>query len=263
MMEDKKKSKAFPTFVLILAILFIGTGVAVQFGYLDPVLEQIGLKEKKQSTKKDGNTNANSNTTIEEGKLDTNSEQVKSLYNRVSNITSKEYSTYYYEQDKLLTDNMDNKFRLLLAFNTLSKVDNSEISEEEMKNAYANLFGKIEYKGESFDADCIEYKYDTSKSAYFASSKEVCPSTGCKTKKEEILSAYQYADRVEITTVVAFSNTCDLKYYKDYKYANLVLEGSEYSKKLLEENQDKFDHYVYTFALNEGKYIFTGVSKEV
>lgn len=258
-MEDKKKSKAFPTFVLLLGILFVGLGVVCQLGYLDPVLESIGLKEvKNNNNDKVDNTNS---TTIEEGSLDITSEQILTLYNKVSNTKSKDYNNYYFMQDKLLVENMDNKFRLLLAFNSINDTQQG-LTNDKMKEAYANIFGDLEYKAESFDSNCIEYTYDDKTLMYTASSSTTC-SSGCNSKQEEILSAYQYADRIEITTVVAFINTCELKYYKDYKYSNTVLEGVEYSKGILNNNKDKFDRYIYTFTLKDGKYIFTGVAKEV
>lgn len=262
MIEDKKKSKAFPTFVLLLAIILIGLGVACQFGYLDPVLEKIGLKEKttKKSTNKE---TTNNNSTIEEGALDISSEQVTNLYKKVSNTTSKKYSTYYFEQDKLLVENMDNAFRLMLAFNnTVSTSDTDSRTDEQMKTSYSDLFGSVEYKAEDFDSNCMEYKYDSKTTTYTKSSSTACTSS-CNAKKEAITSAYQYADRIEITTIVAFVDTCNFKYYKDYKYSNKVLEGVEYNNTTLEDNKDKFDHYIYTFTLKDNNYVFTGVSKEV
>lgn len=264
-MEDKKKSKAFPIFVLLLGIIFVGLGVVCQLGYLDPVLENIGLKEKNTNSKSDGNNkidNTNS-TTIEEGNLDVTNEQVVTLYNKISNTKSKDYDNYYYMQDKLLVENMDNKFRLLLAFNHITSTEDTRTNEE-MQNAYADLFGNLEYKAEAFDSNCREYTYDEKTLLYAPSSKaSTCPNGGCNSKKEEIISAYQYADRIEITTAVAFMNTCELKYYKDYKYSNVVLEGQEYAKGILNTHKDKFDHFIYTFSLKEGKYVFVGVEKEV
>ncbi len=262
MIEEKKKSKAFPIFVLFLGIVLIALGVVCQLGYLDPVLEQIGLKEA--SKEENNNTGENTNsTTIEEGSLEVNNEQVVSLYNKVNQTASQNYSDYYFKQDKLLVENMDNQFRLLLAFNNTTSQETTR-SDEEMQNAYRDVFGEIEYQPETFDANCIEYTYDAATLTYTQEQDTtVCPSTGCNSKREEILSAYQYADRIEITTVVAFVNTCELKYYKDYEYSDMVFDGQEYSTGILTTNQDKFDHYVYTFTLTDGKYVFTGVAKAV
>lgn len=262
MIEEKKKSKAFPIFVLFLGIVLIGLGVVCQLGYLDPVLEKIGLKEA--STEENKNTEENTNNpTIEEGSLEVDNEQVLALYNKVSQTTSQNYSDYYFKQDKLLVENMDNKFRLLLAFHNTTSTETTR-SDEEMQNAYRDLFGEVEYKPENFDVNCVEYTYDTNTLTYTQEGDATtCPSTGCNSRREEILSAYQYADRIEITTVVAFINTCELKYYKDYEYSDMVFDGKEYSNGILTTNQDKFDHYVYTFTLNDGKYIFTGVAKAV
>ncbi len=260
MIEEKKKSKFFPTFVLLLGVIFIGVGVAWQLGYLDSFLIQIHLKEdNKKSNNRVDNTNS---ATIEEGSLDITSQQVVSLYNEVSNTKSKNYDYYYFQQDKLLVENMDNQFRLLLAFNNTLSTEETRTNEE-MQKAYTNLFGAIEYKPETFDANCIEYTYDDKSLIYtHQQNAATCPSSGCNSKKEEILSAYQYADRIEITTAVAFVNTCELKYYTDYKYTNMVFDGKEYTKGILNTNKDKFDHYIYTFTLNNGKYVFTGVEKE-
>lgn len=260
MIEEKKKSKAFPIFVLLLGIIFIGLGVTCQMGYLDPVLETIGLKEKD---KKDAPVKVEDNSTIEEGNLDINGEQVQSLYKKVNNTKATDYLDYYFRQDNLLVENMDNKFKLLLAFYSIPNSSTlTTISDSEMKEAYTDIFGDIAYKGENFSPDCKEYIYDEKALTYTAKEVNCRFTTGCNTKKEEILKAYQYPDRIEITTIVAFMNTCELKYYKDYKYSDLALEGKGYEKDTLKNNEDKFDHYTYTFTLTNNKYVFSGVKKE-
>lgn len=265
MIEDKKKGKAFPTFLLLLAIILIGLGVACQFGYLDPVLEQIGLKAKNYDSTSAKKKNDKNTDTIEENALKKDDKEVVALYNKISNIRSKDYMNIYYQQDSLEIDKTDNKFKLLLAFNNLSDYNKlTTVNDEDMKKTYSDIFGNIEYKGETFDSNCREFVYNSESGSYTTEENaSTCVLDGCKSKKEEILGGYKDANKIEIKTVVSFVNTCDKKYYKDYKYSSLAMEGETYKAGIIEKNQDKFDKYIYTFTLTDGSYVFTKVAKVV
>lgn len=260
-MEKKKKNNA-SLIIVISALLLIVIGM-VFFVYAN-----------RGGTK--SNHNAKSSTKSDEiNDLDIHGPFVESIFVK----TQSEFNQCGYATQPLLLENvgdlltknnMSDDYKGLLAFDYVTK--NKEISEDEMKKAFEEVFGENTYQAMNvinFDA-LGSINYDASSKKY-TMTFDPNDSWGCVThlyNKEKIITAYKFKDSIQITTAYVFNGDFSTELFKDAKSTEplgvSMSISSEESKVLdyIDQHQDELHHLTYSFDKAEnGNYYFSSVER--
>lgn len=209
--------------------------------------------------------------------LDIQNGKVVSLFNNVHYNYGLGPDQYVFNNSKFSVDDMDENYKFGLASNLLKKEqyyqEVRKIAEEDIKEAYENIFGPKTYKSvEKFNLGCGDYVYDATTKNY-VNSASGCGGATSFIEAEAIIGAKKYDDRIEIVSAVAYLENNVI--YRDYNKTNKIKDITandfantvenpikEQYEKYVRENSKYLEQYTYTFKLNEdGFYYYTGVER--
>ncbi len=191
-----------------------------------------------------------------------------------------EYFAYFFQNDQLLRENLENRFKLYLAIRQAISNHPEEyedttktltISEEEVNRAAHTLFGDYEeVRQESISGNSCSYsnfKYDEKKKQYIQEPDD------CENASEKnvftILKDQQIGEeKVELTVGVAYvgvnynpeTDVLTYNYYTDKDMTNLIFTSTEYT---MDDIIDKVDSFKFTFVKEEDHLIFEKVEKVI
>lgn len=270
MKEKKKKSKIWIFFIIIIVLLVILFG-----GYMvyDKVINN-------QSNKKEENTTTEKKKEQEmKEDLNVDSKEVQDLIDgiKVSDIST-DLTGYYYLQDRITRDTLDNQIKLIVGLQKSYNQDESitAISKTQMTTNIQSVFGKdMTYQDENIDAACYgtAANYNSQKQTYELVGG--CGGVFIPYYHSKVVSATRTEDSIIIDekAIYADFNTDSWDgesevpmelYTPDQKTRIIETTDAAYSgheDEFIDQYQDQLPTYRYTFKLEDGNYYFDSVEK--
>lgn len=201
-------------------------------------------------------------------------EEMNALYQKIAifNDHSLDNYGYFYRSKEDLTEkNMDNRVKLVLAFNNLSKDANLDeeinYTEEEMENSLKEVLGdNATFEGEDFMFNCHYVDYDSGNFHYPKNS------IGCGDVfygfLSEVVSKEQKKDQVIIKEKYLYyeidPSTLEAKVYSTYpegeeRYPFAIV--TDYHTLMIDSYLDGLNTITYTFTKNDdGTYYLSKVT---
>lgn len=244
----------------------------------------------KTEEKKDEKNNTIENESYEA--LNVDDTLVTDLYHKI-NYGSYGFFGYFYKNDSISVNEIDNKVKIYLALENAEKTPDDDgnllVADSLVEQAMDDLFGDIDYKNESLAASKCGVsgaKYDENKKQYFIFTG--CGGTGYPYYITNLVQARKYSDKIEIYERHIAARTIwndDSNEYSYSFYRNFDLNSGAESFDLsgidpiienassdnfdfllntgeIEKNYiEKTDVYKYTFKLENGKYHFYSAEK--
>lgn len=200
---------------------------------------------------------------------------VVSLYNEVElgrSYSSPAGSYYFYSADKLVVDKMNYNFLKSMVYEQLVKEEKVvyskkgiELPGKDFEKSFHDLFGEaIAYDTNSFLSTCgTKFDYLKDENEYFVV-VDGCGATSDELYYDKMVSAYQYSDRIEIISSVAWgdSNTGTLYTGKDKtkEIGKISSENKTLEDVLKNANNSELTQYKYTYNLEkDGNYSFYSI----
>ena len=274
---EEKKNKNMVVIIIILCLLLVGA---------------VGFIVYDKSFRTSGNNNNINNNNDSDKEIDNkveslniSSDFVKGLYNKTKYYEHISSRNEYFSKDKLLVSSMSNDLKARIAIANMSESSilygedkfieevpvGEYFSEKDLiegfnkafgKNAVYNRIDKIAYSENE-----LGYDYYDEEGIYYA----IPGGSGYAVEfsyDEDIISAYKYSDKIEITTALAYCGTVEgtnkKGCYADSKGKELIDSTvSETEKFSGVKYKDKLGQYKYTFTLDnsDGNYYFYSVEK--
>ena len=282
MEETKKNNKGLYAIIAILCVALLGLGGFVVY---DKFIKEDSKENKPTNTNKEDKNVKTKDKILKETTLSNDDEIVKKLANKVINvyptnsIGNFEYEDYIYKKDIMNLEDENIKFKLSLAAESI-KLDfarddttkSSYISEEKLKEAYFELFGKDSiYSRSNFIVDdCARnYNWSNENNRYESPLIDGCGGTVLGGTHGEFAYAKQIKNNAGTDIIEIYEYFISVNpvkgIYSDYKQTDLIVEGeinsSDYST-IISENKDKVGLYKHKFVKDtNGTYVYTSVEK--
>lgn len=281
--------------VIVILLIMIIAGLCAFIAYDKDI-----FNVRNKNTSKN-----NKNETVEkieqkEEKIDVSSEQVTTLINPFLNNTNNIYTSgtkyfgYYFQKDKLSSENVDDELILYTAIKrilnekniTSSSQDNVSISKDELIPVIKKIFGNVEYDNKTISitpCDFGTFKYDDSTGTYTVESHG-CGGASASSIKHKITNAIKKDNKIEITMAIVYVNcgyeqqedgTIDYCEFGKSVDENQKMQESDRISKVnkADKNTDElfdFDSYInqldkykFTFTKDSNdNYVFTKVEKQ-
>ena len=194
------------------------------------------------------------------------------------NTLPKEYYGYFFQNDELSADDMDNQVKIYMAIrkivadnpNTYLNTDKKlEINASDVEKALTTLFGKeVEYKHVSLNGNACSYtdfKYDKESKLYTQMPSD-CPDAARNSIYTELVSTNEGEDKIVINEKVAIINfDYNLEAKKTYYYVYRDLEATDLIATVenygIDSCRDSIPTYQFTFLKDKesGNYYFDKV----
>ena len=200
------------------------------------------------------------------------------LFNLIGSGIDKDYYAYYYKNDKITYNDLDNIIKTYLTIHSYdyknSKINKSkncyEIKVEDLNITYEKIFNNSNFK---IDNGLNNPKIDIN-------NENICiydsqNNTYNYTLDTLFINAAYQDDELLIYERVAFIkiNDNNIEFYSDYAMNNLIykanlseintsfLNNTNIVSNVLMKYQEKFDIYTYTFEKNDEHFIFKSINK--
>lgn len=266
---ERKKIVIFASVILVILLLFVG----LFFMFT-------------KSDKKEQNKNQNEKHNSESSKIikitDTNGtgfDPYNLVYSLNLNTLPKEYFAYFFKEDSITKDNMENKVKIFLAIRKLI-LENEEkygdvtkeihVSTEAVSKALKIIFGEdVTFTHESLMGNACTFtgfSYDSEKKEYVQK-----PSDDCGVNQDLIIYSEQENATVtenvlEVPISVVYVETVinpestdvSYNYYQDVNKQTLLTTNNQYNTDAI---KDKLQKYKFKFSLVNDTYQFGEVEK--
>ena len=210
--------------------------------------------------------------------LDVNNKEVADLFYltrgdyRTNLFYGTEYYNIYYKEDKILTNELNENFKKLLAYYTLDKtlIEKSDtttvFSASNLKKQYINIFGDdIKYVDDDIYCDCpLEIIYLPPYKQYVIET-EAYGMMILERYDNKIIEVRKYEDKIEIYEKVVFfvldDNTGIVSYYRDSSFKEKLMDTTGNKQFNFDDYEKQCDTYKYTFTLKNDLYYFSSVER--
>lgn len=226
--------------------------------------------------------------------LSLDNSKVKNLSDKVigvyTNNMMTSYEDYFYKKDRIAMSEEDMSFKLSLAAETVSGFFGydetnydcntgicgiSFVSEELIKDAYFDLFGKeAYYERASFSVATCQgrdgYTWSQENNRYESEVSGGCGDAVCGGSESKLGYAKQIIssdiDKIELYEYFYYVQCLDdgegSNIYSDYNKTNLIHVGYLNSEEVFSKYKNQLGQYKYTFEKDKyGTYVFTSVEK--
>lgn len=279
--EDKKSTKKTVSnqvmrkkIILLISLICVVLLLCVAFFF-------IFTKSDRKDHNKDQNQNHNSDSSKVVKITDTNGsgfDPYNFVYSFNLNTLPKEYFAYFFGDNNITKDNLENKIKIFFAIRKLISENEEKygdatkeihVSTEAVEKALKIIFGEdITYTHESLAGNSCTFtgfSYNSEKREYVQ-----VPSDDCQAVQDLIIYSEQsdavISDNVlEIPISVAFvetvinpESTVSYNYYQDIHKQTLLTTNSQYNTA---EIKDKLRNYKFKFNIVDGIHQFSEVER--
>lgn len=258
--------------VIFISGLIVGAGIIILINNRDGV--------------KLNNTFENKEEVIEESKvqknftvLQNNDQLVTTLMNpylELNTLWAGDYFGYFYLNEKNEIKDIKDDVKLYIAIHTFKDIFKNYQSGQmivldanQVDNKMKELFGNIKYVHTSLSSDGCSYanfKYNSTNNTYSQEGLS-CGGTILPYYDLEVLKAIKYNDRIEIEVVVGYFEITELgvnnkvTIYDNHKDKHILAQNITQNESNLIDNQDKLNHYIYTFKKDNNNYYLEKVNR--
>lgn len=230
------------------------------------------------STKTSENKKTSNDQNLEnknKGKEINVTKEMYDLINKTTPPQDSSYETYFYTNDKVTVESMDNQLKLLLGASNYNREIPNQISmtKENMEFQLKDIFGpNINYTDESFSAGSCYGNIAEYNNNYYRF-EGGCGGMYMPYYKNKITKAISYDDRLELF-VQALYFSYDMDQFDGMNESSLKLNlfDADQKKKIdtisnteddvISNYQDQLTTYKYTFLKEKDHYYFTSVEKQ-
>ena len=259
-----KNIKLFKKNVFILILI----GLVVYFGYCLWDARYFDFMKDKTTTTTSKKTAPKDTTTKEDVIIKDKAWYIEN-YGYLLDTTKLDLSmdnpnVYYLYTGNYDKSSMKDTIKLNLAYKYVENKKETDynytISENDMKDAYAKVFGSNDnYNPSSFVVGCMQFYYNSADKTYSAY-KFTCDTSNPLHIKEEIKDMYEEGDKIIIETVMGVYNENN-KYLFNYTnlYSSVATDFDENKSTL--DYETSLSTYKYTFSKIKDKYYFESIEK--
>ena len=275
-MEENKKSK----FGFIGLGVFVGVVLSVIVGLAGFIVyDKVLTKSDNERVESNSSVDVKNNENEVITDLSLDSTIVKSL----RNIINSDSEEHLYKNNKVIFADEDITLKLTIAATYISNLFMTDeygydcsngicgisyTSEDKIKNAYYEIFGKdSKYNRSNFYVynNCGTYSWSEENNRYEAKMSFGCGGAWCgipmiKPAYAKLITSFS-ENRIEIYDYFYYSE-CEGGYYSDYNKTNLITDSNISEEELFNNYTDKLGMYKYTFVdEGNGNYVFTSVER--
>ena len=258
--------------VIFISGLIIGAGIIILINNRDNV--------------KLNNVSENNKEVIEESKkeenltvLQNNDQLVTTLMNpylELNTLWAGDYFGYFYLNEKTEIKDLKDDVKLYIAINTFKDTFKNYqagqmivLDANQVDKKMKELFGNIKYEHTSLSSEGCSYanfKYNSTNNTYSQEGLS-CGGTILPYYDLEVLKATKYNDRIEIEVVVGYFEITELginnkvTIYDNHKDKNVLAQNVTQNESNLIDNQNKLNHYIYTFKKDNNNYYLEKVNR--
>lgn len=211
----------------------------------------------------------------ETGKTVAVTNDMEKLLDNVSIPILSSYESYYYTNDKITVDDMDNQVKLLIGVNNYLSNNNdtlkASMTKDEMEIELEKIFGEnVSYTDESISAGaCYGFTSDYSNNVYTFNGG--CGGLFIPYYEKQITKAIEYDEKLELFVQAMYVNYDNDDYDGNDSTLKYVLFDADQKTKIdtiagdnqpnINNYKDQLSTYKFTFNKDNNNYYFSSVEK--